>query len=108
MTDLNPYSNPDYAQKNPNNEEAIVNMLVTFVMNAVQGGWFRGYRTQILGVTGAITAVSLWLVGDASLPAMLTGVISGLAWSALGAKMNQIATALGVPVKLGTGATPKV
>ena len=44
------------------------------------GGFAKGYRTRILGVTAALSAVGLWAVGDmslaefvAALPVMLGG-----------------------------------
>ena len=30
----------------------------------VTGGFAKGYRTRILGVTAALSAIGLWAVGD--------------------------------------------
>ena len=32
----------------------------------ISGGFAKGHRTQILGVSAAISAVALWAVGDAT------------------------------------------
>ena len=37
----------------------------------VSGGFAKGYRTQVLGVTTALSAVALWAVGDMSLADLL-------------------------------------
>ena len=34
----------------------------------ISGGFGKGYRTQVLGVTTALSAVALWVVGDMSSP----------------------------------------
>ena len=37
----------------------------------ISGGFAKGYRTQVLGVTTALSAVALWAVGDMSLADLL-------------------------------------
>jgi len=37
----------------------------------ISGGFAKGYRTQVLGVTTALSAVALWAVGDMSLANLL-------------------------------------
>jgi hypothetical protein len=57
----------------------------------ITGGFARGYRTQILGLTTALTTVALWAVGDmtlADLVAKLPVVFGGLGLAALGAKVD--------------------
>ena len=56
------------------------------------GGFAQGYRTQILGVTAALSAVGLWAVGDMSLAelvAALPVMLGGLGRAALGAKVDE-------------------
>jgi hypothetical protein len=55
------------------------------------GGFAKGYRTQVLGVTTALSAVALWAVGDMSLADLfgkLPMVLGGLRLAALGAKVD--------------------
>jgi hypothetical protein len=54
------------------------------------GGFAKGYRTQILGLTTAISTIALWAVGDAltDLIAKLPVIFGGLGLAALGAKVN--------------------
>ena len=55
------------------------------------GGFAKGYRTQVLGVTPALSAVALWAVGDMSLADLfgkLPMVLGGLGLAALGAKVD--------------------
>ena len=33
----------------------------------ITGGFAKGYRTQILGITTALSTIALWAVGDKSL-----------------------------------------
>ena len=33
----------------------------------ITGGFAKGYRTQILGITTALSTIALWAVGDTSL-----------------------------------------
>ena len=57
----------------------------------ITGGFAKGYRTQILGVTTALSAVALWAVGDmsiADLVAKLPIALGGLGLAALGAKVD--------------------
>ncbi|HUU24393.1 MAG TPA: hypothetical protein VMW68_02335 [Methyloceanibacter sp.] len=58
------------------------------------GGFAKGYRTQVLGVTAAVSAVGLWAVGDASLADLVTElpiILGGLGLAALGAKVDDAA-----------------
>ena len=64
-------------------------------MNAIAwmltGGFAKGYRTQILGVTAALSAVGLWAVGDMSLAELVAALpimLGGLGLAALGAKVD--------------------
>ena len=55
------------------------------------GGFAKGYRTQILGVTAAASAVGLWAVGDMSLADLVTElpiILGGLGLATLGAKVD--------------------
>jgi hypothetical protein len=57
----------------------------------VSGGFAKGYRTQILGVSAALSVVAMWAVGDMSstdLIAKLPAILGGLGLAALGAKVN--------------------
>lgn len=57
----------------------------------ITGGFAKGYRTQILGVTAALSAIGLWAVGDmsfAELIAALPVMLGGLGIAALGAKVD--------------------
>ena len=58
------------------------------------GGFAKGYRTQILGVTAALSAGAHWAVGDMSLPDLVTElpiILGGLGLAALGAKVDDTA-----------------
>jgi hypothetical protein len=58
------------------------------------GGFAKGYRTQVLGVTAAISAVGLWAVGDMTLADLVTElpiILGGLGLAALGAKVDDAA-----------------
>jgi hypothetical protein len=58
------------------------------------GGFAKGYRTQVLGVTAAVSAVGLWAVGDMSLAQLITElpiILGGLGLAALGAKVDDAA-----------------
>lgn len=58
------------------------------------GGFAKGYRTQILGITAALSAVGLWAVGDLTLAQLLTEIpliLGGLGLAALGAKVDDAA-----------------
>jgi hypothetical protein len=55
------------------------------------GGFAKGYRTQILGLTTALSTIALWAVGDTTLTdliAKLPVIFDGLGLAALGAKVN--------------------
>lgn len=57
----------------------------------ITGGFAKGYRTQVLGVTAALSAIALWAVGDmsfADLIAKLPIALGGLGLAALGAEVN--------------------
>ena len=45
----------------------------------ITGGFAKGYRTQILGITTALSTIALWAVGDTSLADLVaqTPVIFG-------------------------------
>lgn len=60
----------------------------------ISGGFAKGYRTQILGVTTALSAVGLWAVGDTPLAKLVTElplILGGLGLAALGAKVDDAA-----------------
>lgn len=60
----------------------------------ITGGFAKGHRTQILGVTAALSTVGLWAVGEMSLPnliATLPIALGGLGLAALGAKVDDAA-----------------
>jgi hypothetical protein len=55
------------------------------------GGFCQGSRTQILGLTTALSTIALWAVGDTTLTdliAKLPVIFGGLGLAALGAKVN--------------------
>ena len=57
----------------------------------VTGGFAKGYRTQILGITTALSTIALWAVGDTSLADLVAQapvIFGGLGLAALGAKVN--------------------
>jgi hypothetical protein len=56
------------------------------------GGFAKGYRTQILGFTAALSAIALWAVGDATLNDLIAkapAIFGGLGLAALGAKVDE-------------------
>lgn len=58
------------------------------------GGFAKGYRTQILGLVTALSAVASWAVGDATLAELVTKapvIFGGLGLAALGVKVNDSA-----------------
>jgi hypothetical protein len=58
------------------------------------GGFAKGYRTQILGLITALSAVASWAVGDATLAELVTKapvIFGGLGLAALGVKVNETA-----------------
>ena len=57
----------------------------------ITGGFAKGYRTQILGITAALSTIALWAVGDTSLADLVAQapvIFGGLGLAALGAKVN--------------------
>lgn len=57
----------------------------------ITGGFAKGHRTQILGVTAALSTIGLLAVGEMSLPdliATLPIARGGLGLAALGAKLD--------------------
>jgi len=57
----------------------------------ITGGFAKGYRTQILGITTALSTIALWAVGDTSLADLIAKapvIFGGLGLAALGAKVN--------------------
>jgi hypothetical protein len=55
------------------------------------GGFAKGYRTQILGVITALSAVASWAIGDTSLADLVTKapiIFGGLGLAALGVKVD--------------------
>lgn len=57
----------------------------------ITGGFAKGYRTQILGLTAALSAVGMWAVGDLGLTDLIAKapvIFGGLGLAALGAKVN--------------------
>jgi hypothetical protein len=60
------------------------------------GGFAKGYRTQILGLVTALSAIASWAVGDASLTDLIARapvIFGGLGLAALGVKVNDAAKA---------------
>ena len=61
----------------------------------ITGGFARGYRTQILGLSTAISAIAMWAVGDTTLTdlfAKAPAILGGLGLAALGAKVDDANT----------------
>lgn len=57
----------------------------------ITGGFAKGYRTQILGITTALSTIALWAVGDTTLADLIAKapvIFGGLGLAALGAKVN--------------------
>jgi hypothetical protein len=57
----------------------------------ITGGFAKGYRTQILGITTALSTIALWAVGDTTLADLIAKapvIFGGLRLAALGAKVN--------------------
>jgi hypothetical protein len=55
------------------------------------GGFAKGYRTQILGVITALSAVASWAIGDTSLADLVIKapiIFGGLGLAALGVKVD--------------------
>lgn len=58
----------------------------------ITGGFAKGYRTQILGLTTALSTVALWSVGDMTLSELmgkLPIIFGGLGLAALGVKVDE-------------------
>jgi hypothetical protein len=61
----------------------------------ITGGFAKGYRTQILGLSTALSALAMWAVGDASLTDLVAkapAIFGGLGLAALGAKVDDANT----------------
>ena len=61
----------------------------------ISGGFAKGYRTQILGITTALSTIALWAAGDmtlAELTSSLPLALGGLGLAALGAKFDNAKT----------------
>ncbi len=57
----------------------------------ITGGFAKGYRPQILGITTALSAIAMWAVGDTTFSDLLTkapATFGGLGLAALGAKVD--------------------
>lgn len=68
----------------------------------ITGGFAKGYRTQILGVSTALSAVAMWAVGDTSIADLIAkapAILGGLGLAALGAKVNAANAATAQPPK---------
>jgi len=55
------------------------------------GGFAKGYRTQILGLVTALSAVTSWAIGDTTLADLVTKapvIFGGLGLAALGVKVD--------------------
>jgi hypothetical protein len=62
----------------------------------ITGGFAKGYRTQILGLTTALSTIALWAVGDMTLTDLIAKtpvIFGGLGLAALGAKVNDASSA---------------
>ncbi|HEX2448927.1 MAG TPA: hypothetical protein VHK26_12215 [Methyloceanibacter sp.] len=56
------------------------------------GGFAKGYRTQILGLITALSAVASWAVGDMTLADLVSKapvIFGGLGLAALGVKVDE-------------------
>lgn len=63
----------------------------------ITGGFAKGFRTQILGLTTAISAIGMWAVGDLTLTDLISkapAIFGGLGLAALGAKVNDAKEAM--------------
>jgi len=66
----------------------------------ITGGFAKGYRTQILGLVTALSALASWAVGDATLIDLLARapvIFGGLGLAALGVKVNEAQSAKRTP-----------
>ena len=62
------------------------------------GGFAKGYRTQILGLITALSAMANWAVGDMTLADLVTKapvIFGGLGLAALGVKVDGAKAAKG-------------
>jgi hypothetical protein len=62
----------------------------------ITGGFAKGYRTQILGITTALSTIAMWAVGDATLSDLIAkapAIFGGLGLAALGAKVDDAKSA---------------
>ena len=60
----------------------------------ISGGFAKGYRTQILGLSTTVSALGLWATGDKTLMELvgkLPLLLGGLGLAALGAKVDDTA-----------------
>lgn len=58
----------------------------------ITGGFAKGYRTQILGLITALSALASWAVGDATVIDLLSSapvIFGGLGLAALGVKVEE-------------------
>ena len=70
------------------------------------GGFAKGYRTQILGLITALSAVASWAVGDATLAELVTKapvIFGGLGLAALGVKVDNARNLPGTPSRATKG-----
>jgi hypothetical protein len=66
------------------------------------GGFAKGYRTQILGLITALSAVGSWAVGDATLADLVNKapvIFGGLGLVALGVKVDATKSSKAKPAK---------
>jgi hypothetical protein len=62
----------------------------------ITGGFAKGYRTQILGITTALSTIAMWAVGDATLSDLIAkapAIFGGLGLAALAAKVDDAKSA---------------
>jgi hypothetical protein len=58
----------------------------------ITGGFVKGYRTQILGLVTALSALASWAVGDMTLAELIARapvIFGGLGLAALGVKVDE-------------------
>ncbi len=68
------------------------------------GGFAKGYRTQVLGLVTALSAVASWAVGDATRADLITKapvIFGGLGLAALGVKVDDARATKSAGVKAG-------
>ena len=57
----------------------------------ITGGFVKGYRTQVLGLSTALSPLAMWAVGDMSLIELIEKapvILGGLGLAALGVKVD--------------------